>query len=221
MNFGGEPSSISFAKRYELHYQLKKVEVDGGEKFQQFSCLNFHVRRGGRAKLTPAVKNKWSSGWMRVWFYCKVHVHVCSQGWKTVHVLCSHMCGLDFWTEPPFDYAVDDSRDIAFARATKFQDVVEEFLACGKYPLVAGVSFDRVTDGVTPVSRLKLPLPKFVVIKKDDEDDVQFLARVELDFEGVVGSYTYLEHNACVASLCNEGCLNCVFELALGPSPRP
>jgi hypothetical protein len=47
MSFGGEPSSDDFAKRYELHYQPKKVEVDGGEKFQQFGCLNFHARRGG------------------------------------------------------------------------------------------------------------------------------------------------------------------------------
>jgi hypothetical protein len=34
MSFGGKPSSNGFAKLYELHYQPKKVEVDGGEKFQ-------------------------------------------------------------------------------------------------------------------------------------------------------------------------------------------
>jgi hypothetical protein len=39
----------------------------------------------------------------------------------------------------------------------------------------------RVTDGVTPGSRLKLPLSKFHAVRKDDEDDVQFLARVELE----------------------------------------
>jgi hypothetical protein len=31
MSFGGKPSNDDFAKRYELHYQPKKVEVDGGE----------------------------------------------------------------------------------------------------------------------------------------------------------------------------------------------
>jgi hypothetical protein len=31
MSFGGEPSSDGFAKRYELHYQPKKVIVDGFE----------------------------------------------------------------------------------------------------------------------------------------------------------------------------------------------
>jgi hypothetical protein len=73
MSFCGELSSDGFVKRYELHYQPKKVEIDGGEKFQQFGCLNFHERRsGGGARLTPAIKNKWFSGWTKVWFYCKV-----------------------------------------------------------------------------------------------------------------------------------------------------
>jgi hypothetical protein len=68
MSFGGDPSSEGFAKRYELHYRPKKVEIDGGEKFQQYGCLNFYARRyqGGGAWLTPAIKNKWSSGWTRV-----------------------------------------------------------------------------------------------------------------------------------------------------------
>jgi hypothetical protein len=71
------------------------------------------------------------------------------------------MCALDFWAVPPFDCADDDSGDVAFVRATKFiggRYVIEEFLACGMYPLAAGIGFDRMTDGVTPVSRLKLPL---------------------------------------------------------------
>jgi hypothetical protein len=49
-----------------------------------------------------------------------------------------------------------------------------------------------------------------------------FLARVELDAEGVVGSDTHLERDACVASLRNEGHLNHVFDLAgVAYRPRP
>jgi hypothetical protein len=33
LSFNEEPSNDGFAKRYELHYQLKKVVVDGFEKF--------------------------------------------------------------------------------------------------------------------------------------------------------------------------------------------
>jgi hypothetical protein len=42
VSFGGEPSSNGFAKRYELHYQPKKVPVNGFMKFQQFNVINFH-----------------------------------------------------------------------------------------------------------------------------------------------------------------------------------
>jgi hypothetical protein len=31
-----------------------------------------------------------------------------------VHILRWYMCSLEFWTEPPFDCADDDSGDIAF-----------------------------------------------------------------------------------------------------------
>jgi hypothetical protein len=113
-----------------------------------------------------------------------------------VHVLCSHICDLDFRIEPPFDRADNDSGDVPFVKATKFirgQDAMEEFLAWGMYPLSTNVSLDRVADGVTLVSRLKLPLPKS---------------------EGVVGSYTHLEHDACAAGLHKGGCLKHVFELA-------
>jgi hypothetical protein len=33
MSFGSEPSSDGFVKHYELHYQLKKVIVDGFKRF--------------------------------------------------------------------------------------------------------------------------------------------------------------------------------------------
>jgi hypothetical protein len=102
---------------------------------------------------------------------------------------------------------------------------VEEFIACDMYPLVAGVSFDRLTTCVTPVSKLKVPLKKFVAVRKDnDEDDIQFLARVELEVEGIVGSCTKPEHDAFLSHVHNRGQLNHIFELAgvaYGPWPMP
>jgi hypothetical protein len=163
---------------------------------------------------------KWSTGWTKTWFYCKVPVHVCSQGGKAAHALRSHMCSLDFHTMSPFDCADDDSGDIAFVRATKFivgRDAVEEFLACGVYSLAANVGFDRVVAGVTPVSKLKMPPPKFMAACKHDEDDIYFLVRIELDTEGIVASYTRVEHNACITSLRNRVHLNRVFELVEWP----
>jgi hypothetical protein len=51
---------------------------------------------------------------------------------------------------------------------------VEEFVACGVWLLGAGVNFDQVSVGVTPVSKLKVPLPNFVSSRKDDESDIKF-----------------------------------------------
>jgi hypothetical protein len=48
---------------------------------------------------------------------------------------------------------------------------VEEFIACSMYPLAARFSFDRVAMRTTPVSKLKVPLPKFIAIRKDDNKD--------------------------------------------------
>jgi hypothetical protein len=155
------------------------------------------------------IKNKWSVGWTEAWFYYKVPRHLYEQGGKTVHIMRSYMCRLEFRTEPPFDCADDDSRDVAFVQTTKFiggRDAVEEFIACGMYPLVADAGFDRVATRTTPASKLKVPLPKFLAVRKDDnEDDVQFLVRVELEAEGIVGSYTKPEHDACLAHVHNRG----------------
>jgi hypothetical protein len=119
MSFGGKPSSDGFVKRYELHYQSKKIVVDGFERFQQFSIINSHSRRGGEAMLTSAIKNKWSAGWMKVWFYYKVPLHVCPQGGKSVHALRSDMSALKFHTKPSLNCPDDDLSDKAFVWAVK------------------------------------------------------------------------------------------------------
>jgi hypothetical protein len=147
LSFGGVPSSNGFAKCYMLHYQQKKFEDDEGVMFQQFGCVNFHERhyQGSGAKLTHAVKNKWSTGWMKAWFYCKVSAHVCPQGGKSGHGLRSHLCGLDFRMEPLVDCPDDDLGDVTFVKVAgsfRGRDVVEEYLACGMHPLSANVSFE-------------------------------------------------------------------------------
>jgi hypothetical protein len=83
LTFSGVPTSDGFAKRYELHYQSKKVEADEGFLFQQFGYMNFHVKRyrGSVARLTLAVKNKWAVRWTKAWFYYKVYL-----SWRQWHM---------------------------------------------------------------------------------------------------------------------------------------
>jgi hypothetical protein len=73
-SFGGVPSTDSFTKRYEFHYQSKKMTGDEAEVLVQYGCVNFCAKHyGGQgARLTVAVKNKGTVGWTQVWFRCKV-----------------------------------------------------------------------------------------------------------------------------------------------------
>jgi hypothetical protein len=47
LSFRGVSSAEGFTKRYELHYQLRKIEIDGAELLLQYDCLNFQAKRGG------------------------------------------------------------------------------------------------------------------------------------------------------------------------------
>jgi hypothetical protein len=77
-----------------------------------------------------AMKNKWSAGWAKAWFYCKVPLHVCPRGAKTVHALRSHMSALDLLTKPSVEDSIQDLSDDAFVRACKsifhFSKILEE-----------------------------------------------------------------------------------------------
>jgi hypothetical protein len=68
-SFRGVLTTDAFAKRYELHYQPKMVEVRKAVLDLQFGCFNFHAKRyksSGVKLITIVVKNKWSLGWKRV-----------------------------------------------------------------------------------------------------------------------------------------------------------
>jgi hypothetical protein len=94
------------------------------------------------------------------------------------------------------------------------RDAVEEFISYRVWPLSAGVNFENVKVDVTPVSQLKIPLPNFPLRHKDEEDDVQFLTRVEQKARNILGGYTCTEHEAYIASLPNNGHLNRILKVA-------
>jgi hypothetical protein len=60
-------------------------------------------------------------------------------------------------------------------------------------------------DGETPMSRLTLPLPMFLVARLLGETNDNFWARVELATVNVVGRYAHGEHDACIATVPNDG----------------
>jgi hypothetical protein len=63
---GGRPNAKVFAHHYELHYQNKKIHLEGCNTTVavQFGCISFHQSRfRNHARLTPATRNRWTSGW--------------------------------------------------------------------------------------------------------------------------------------------------------------
>jgi hypothetical protein len=226
----GVPLAEGFTKRYELHYQPRKIEVDGVEVQGQYGCLNFHVKHGSQqAKLTVTVKNKWSRAWTQACFYCKVPLlrSPSPRQGKGIFALHSYMTGLDFVTEPLFECPDEDAGDAAFVKATRTiggRDVVEEYMVCGLFPLSVSFGLGEIADGETPVLKLAAPMLEFPVARHPEETNEGFRGRVELAVTSIIGRYAHGEHDVCVATVPNGGRVNRVFELAgvpYGPQLKP
>jgi hypothetical protein len=94
------------------------------------------------------------------------------------------MSALNYAVEPEVDCTDSDINDAAFVRVTTMIggcDAVEDFLACGRYPLSAGLGFKNVTTGLTAMSKVKVPLPIFPVETILVESANHFLVKVETD----------------------------------------
>jgi hypothetical protein len=60
------------------------------------------------------------------------------------------MATLDSVMEPPFECNDDDARDTAFVKATCIicgRDVVEEYMACGLFPLSVSFGLGEIAKG--------------------------------------------------------------------------
>jgi hypothetical protein len=63
-SYEGHPTADVFTQHYELHYQNKKIHLEGCETTlaTQFGCISFHPScYGGQAKPTLRVRSKWTS----------------------------------------------------------------------------------------------------------------------------------------------------------------
>jgi hypothetical protein len=170
-SFGGVLSAEGFAKRYELHYQPRKMDVDDVEMVGQYGCINFQAKRETqRSKLIVAVKNKWIVSWPQEWFYCKVSLirSPSPRRDKGVYALHSYMATLCYISDPPSACANDDASDGAFEWATRTisgRDAVEEYLANVLLPLLVGFGLGEVTERETPMSKLSVPSTEYPVAR--------------------------------------------------------
>jgi hypothetical protein len=184
---------------------------------------------GQRVKLTVVVKNKWFGGWTQAWFYCKVPLLWSpSPAWdKGIYALHSYMTDLDFMMEPMFQCPNNDASDVAFVRVMhtiSSRDTVEEYMACGLFPLSANFDLGEVVEGETLMSKLVVPMPTFPLARLPNETNDSFVARVEPAAANVIGRYARGEHDVCIVVVPNEGRANWVFEqvgVPCGPRLEP
>jgi hypothetical protein len=62
--------------------------------------------------------------------------------------------------------------------------------------LGAGLGFCKVAEAEAPMSKILIPLPKFVIVKLDDEGGEEFVVKVAAHANMLVG------HNALVKKKC-------------------
>jgi hypothetical protein len=164
-SYRGRPTVDVFAHHYELHYQSKKIHLEGSVTtfIAQFGCISFHPSWFGNwARLTPAMRNKWMSGWDGNWFYCQVSMEqkVDAHG-KGNFPLSSTMTHLNYLTESPSSCGSEDANFAAFVEATSIfsgRDAVEEFLASGLWPLSEKFGFELEMKE-SPLSKVVVTMP--------------------------------------------------------------
>jgi hypothetical protein len=125
------------------------------------------------------------------------------------------MTGLNFAMKASFKCLDDNAGDVAFVRATctiGSRDAVEEYMACGLFPLSASFGLVKIVEGEMPVSKLVVPMPLFPIARLPEETNDGFMARVELAAANVIGQYAHEEHDVCIVAVPNEGQVNRVFE---------
>jgi hypothetical protein len=76
------------------------------------------------------------------------------------------MTKLEFVTEPSYQCPDNEAGDLAFVKATRTiggRDAIEEYTACELLPLSASFYLGVILEGETPVSKLMVPLPTFLL----------------------------------------------------------
>jgi hypothetical protein len=110
----------------------------------------------------------------------------------------------------------NDPNDASFvwvAATIEGRDAVENYVACKIFPLAASFGFESVPLGMTPMSKVKIPLPLFAVGTIAAEHANHFSAEVETEAERVLVSFRPREYVALrVVNILNGGHLNHVLE---------
>jgi hypothetical protein len=142
---------------------------------------------------------------------------------KRTYPLSSKKTPLNYQTEVS-SCGPEDIDFVAFVEATSLigdRDAVEEFLACGLWPLGEQIGF-KVDMKESPLSKVVVPMPRITTTIGEWESGDSFVAHIEDATNELGGRYTVAGHIAYQGL--RHGRLNCIFELAgvlIQPHPEP
>jgi len=161
------PSAEGFARAFQVHYQPKKISVEstGGAEISavpQYGCYTFAFHKN-LPSLVTASKNKWANDWSSYWFYHKVTLDSVT---RTHPLVVDHISDLGDVPKASSNIRAEDEALLALLRKLSktfsTRDLVEEFVACGCFPVKAGWSVsswlaeDRWIEGI--------PVPDFATV---------------------------------------------------------
>jgi hypothetical protein len=185
-SYGGEPPVEVFTKKYCLHWQKSKI---GGLIAQLGSCT-FTPRTGKTSaevvEIVPCAKNKWGNWWY-LWFYVAPGD---VEGLPSLPpaILCSHC----YDVFPQFKVAKWDQDEQAFRYAaciSSGRDLVEEFVACGVWPLAHGWALGEIVPRRMPSLGNKLVRSPAFAVYLRGRDAAAFVREVESEAIKIVGNY--------------------------------
>jgi hypothetical protein len=133
---------------------------------------------------------------------------------KGTYPLSCTMIPLNYSTEVTFECGPADANVAAFTEVASTiggRNTVEEFLACGLWPLSEKFGF-KVEPKETPLSKVVVLMPQVTPIIGVQELGATFKTRIAKAASLLVGNYNISEHNAYKGL--RHGRLNRVFELA-------
>jgi hypothetical protein len=105
------------------------------------------------------------------------------------------MKGLEYLTDASYACSVDNANVMAFVEAIAIiggRDVVEEFLACGVWPLSSSWDFS-VEMRESPLSKVTVPMPQVTVAIGEKEMPAAFEAQIVIVVNVLIGNYSMTE----------------------------
>ena len=161
------PSAEGFARAFRVHYQPKKISMEstGGAEISaipQYGCYTFSFHKNLPSPV-PARKNKWTNDWSSYWFYHKVTLDPTT---RTHPFVVDSIAALGDVPKAACHVRAEDEVLLSLLRklskAFNTGDIIEEFVACGCFPVRAGwdisswLAEDRWIEGI--------PVPNFVTV---------------------------------------------------------